>query len=175
MGERIVTFTTPYDSEYYQKKVATEKNAQYWMDIWYQHWGFEIIDRTGNKKRDLVLKGKNNNFKVEEKYREKDWGDFLVEIIQDMVGNKPGWFYTETPNILNYIILDCEKKPKIAYWIQFNKFKNWFFNYLSENKHPRGVISPEGFGLTLNIAISWDFIPEDICHRYEITNSKVPY
>jgi len=170
MGESSMNYSTLYDQEYYQAKVIIETNIQPYMDVWYRDHGFKITNRKGNFERDLVLVDKQNKpLDVEEKYRSKDWGDLLVELTQDMVKNSPGWFYTEKPDILSYIIHN-NIHPAIIYWIWFEKFRDWMFKYLASVGQANIVISPKGIGLTLNIAIPWKLIPEGIYSKHVFIN-----
>jgi hypothetical protein len=166
LGVRKLDMETPKDSQYFQEKTQMEFRAQSAMDLWYQKFGFEIVSREGTKQRDLILSRRGDKFKVEEKYREKDWGDFLIEIIQDAVSNNTGWFYSESFDRMSYVILDGYK-PKTIYWVYWSKFKDWFFEYLMKNNRPKTVISPAGYGLTINIAVPWGVIPTDIVRRFD--------
>ena len=163
---------TPVDQQYYRDKTQLEYRAQGIMNSWYQSHGFEIVSREGTRKQDLILARAGIQYKVEEKYREKDYGDFLVEIIQDAISNNPGWFYSESFDRMSYVIL-CGYKPKIIYWIHWGNFKEWFFNYLSNNKRQTAVISPAGYGLTINISVPWGVIPTTVVKRYDYEEAEL--
>lgn len=162
-----MTYQTPTDRAYFDEKTQTEFRAQGVMDAWYIQYGFEIVNRDGNKKRDLVLARDGKQIRIEEKYREKDYGDLLIELVQDLVSNNPGWLYAESMDRLCYVILDGYR-PKTIYWIDWIKFKDWLFTYLSINKIQKAIISPAGYGLTLNLSIAWDKIPGDLCKKFEL-------
>lgn len=156
------------DQEYYNNKANMEFRNQGTMDAWYISKGFMIVSREGSLRRDLVLQRGDRIIKVEEKYREKNYGDFLIEVIQDMVSNNEGWYYAEKPDRISYIILDADKKPKFVYWIKFVEFRDWWMEYLREHKKQIAWICPEGYGITLNLTVPWDKVPEEICKRFTI-------
>jgi len=147
-----------------------EFKAQGRMDYWYQSNGFEIISREGTRKRDLVLARDGNRIRVEEKYRTGNYRDLLVEIEQDLVTRDPGWFYSEDMDRLSYVILDefQRHKPEHVYWVNWPRFKDWLFHYLKDNKKQTAIISPAGYGLTLNLAIPWAAIPDSLWSKYKV-------
>lgn len=162
-----LTYTTPIDRGYYKDKTDKEKIAQSYMDKWYRSFGYVIVNRTGTKQRDLILMKNNVEIRVEEKFREKDYGDLLIEIIQDVVSNNPGWFYSETFDRLSYVTVDNNYKPVQIYWIKFVKFKSWLFDYLTKKKRAEVVFSPLGYGLTMNLPISWQSIPKEYYQKFD--------
>ena len=148
--------------------VEGEKLAQGYMDIEYHLRGYQIINRNGNRARDLLIAIDGQEYKVEEKFRSSDYGDFLVEILQCMITKEVGWFYKTKADILAYVI--CKDwKPYHFYLVDWRKFPQWFNGYLLQNKSPKCRISSRGIGLTLNLAISWGSIPDNIYERFEAT------
>jgi hypothetical protein len=133
------------------------------MDEYYQSCGYKIIDRNGNKGRDLELSKDNTSIKIEEKYRDNDWGDFAIEIIQDLETNNPGWFFYTKADYINYIIV--KDKPTVVYTIDWKKFKEYF---LKEIKRFNCFISRKGYGITLNAEIKWEYIPAHLWKKKKI-------
>lgn len=161
-----MTYTAPRDQNYYDQVRQTEFRLQGAMDNLYISLGFEIISRDGTYKHDLILSKNDKNYKVEEKYRSSDNGDFLIELVQDLTTFQQGWFYSEKPDAIVYILHKDNKLSKI-YWIDFIGFRNWWFDYLSKKRIQKAIISPKGFGLTLNLVVPWSTIPEKL---YKVIN-----
>lgn len=161
-----MSYTTPNNRAEFADNAQMEYRAQGIMDNWYMKNGFEIVSREGTRERDLILSMNGNHLKIEEKYRRKDYGDFLIELIQDIPSNSPGWFYTENPDRLVYIIVDNEEKPVSIYWVKFRDFKTWICEYLETYKIQKAVISPAGWGLTMNLAIPWRCIDKELYKKF---------
>jgi hypothetical protein len=91
---------------------------------------------------------------VDEKVREKDKGDFLVEIIQDMKTGKIGWLFGEKDYILYGSWEDLkEDYPKSLYAIDSDGVKN----YINSLKgFITTCISKKGWGNTWNIVLDWN-------------------
>ncbi len=142
-----------------------EKSMNTYMDKYYKNLGFSI-DWDGNKEYDCILHKENKSpVKVELKYRKKIYNDILVEVIQDMKTNHPGWLYTSNSRYLHYVI--CTKKPEYYYSLKFKLFKKWFFEHIKSNK-VSFIISKKGWGLTLNMPISVFKIPDNIIKKIDI-------
>lgn len=79
-----------------------EKEKQKVFDKFYQEkkWPYKRIFGKDNKKYDVVILVNKKWFKVEEKFRSKEWSDLAVETIQDTETNSSGWiYYTEAEYI----------------------------------------------------------------------------
>lgn len=159
MGQRV------RNQEQVMEGVDLEKAGQPAMDRYYKSLGLTPDRSEFSKEWDLKIIGSAGERKVEEKYRRKDWGDILVELFQAVETFELGWYYTENPDILAYIIL-----PEMyGYWIAWEKFKRWFaYSYLKENKSPECKISPKGIGISLNIAVPVREIPVNMIERIEL-------
>ncbi len=164
-----MTYETPRDQEYYKQKQQAEYRAQGRIDNWYYAMGFAEVERDADYQHDVTLRRNGTRLKVEEKYRDGDFGDLLVEIIQDVVSNGPGWFYTEKFDRLSYIVMDKNGVPVKIYWIKFDEFRNWFFGYLANKKRVPAILSAKGYGLTLNIPVDWKSIPKGIVQKFDIS------
>ena len=142
-----------------------EKSMNPYMDKYYKNLGFSI-DWDGNKEYDCILHKENKSpVKVELKYRKKIYNDILVEVMQDMKTNHPGWLYTSNSRYLHYVI--CTKKPEYYYSLKFKLFKKWLFEHIKSNK-ASFIISKKGWGLTLNMPISVFEIPDNIIKKIDI-------
>ena len=101
-------------------------------------------------------------YTAEEKFREKDYGDFLLEIMQDVGTGHKGWFYTCKAYFLVYIV-----EGQFVYFINWRKFKNWIKEDFKNVKFKTSY-SNQGYGLTVNLSINWEYIPKSIYVKYII-------
>lgn len=92
--------------------------------------------------------------RVDEKARIKDYGDCLVEIIQDIRTGNLGWLFGEKDYIFygSWDNID-DIEPTSLYSINSEKLKSYIYG-LSGNPEIR--ISKSGWGITWNIALEWD-------------------
>jgi len=164
----------PHNEKELHEFLDGERIAQPYMDKEYPLLGYTIIDRYGNKKRDLIVSKNGDQYKFEEKFRQKDYGDFLVELIQCMIIYDRGWFYTTKADYISYVICNERWIPQKIYLVDFPEFKDWLFKYLAKKKSVKSRISPKGIGLTFNIAIPWVDIPREICQIY-LTECRAPW
>lgn len=145
-------------NELIDRFVKQEKESQLILNAFYSKSGW-IYDRSvACKQYDLLISGK----RIEEKFRYANYNDFLIEIIQDILTENMGWYYTTKCDYLFYIVCDKE-----LYSVKWELFKEWFFNnwkYLQMES----IIAPGGYGLTINIAISWFIIPKELYKYFEI-------
>jgi len=101
---------------------------------------------------------------VDEKARQGDFGDCLVEIIQDMNTKKLGWYFGEKDYILYGSWIDTESNyPSSLYMIDAKKLKEYINNL---DGFIKTCISKKGWGNTWNIVLDWgDLINENIVTR----------
>ena len=137
-----------------------------YMDIYYKDIGYSI-NWNGDRQKDVTLYYNNMPTLVEHKYRQAEYPDILVEIMQDVESHDLGWLYLCGADDLHYIIC-LDKKPRYYYSIPMNKFKIWFFKWLKNKKYPQYRTSLDGWGITLNLAVPINEIPIDLIKRYEI-------
>ena len=166
-----------YTREGKQMSFKMERNNQPHADNYYESRAW-VIDRKHHTEAsyDLDL----DSVPTEEKFREGDFGDLLVEMIQCMVdiGNLTpkalGWFYTEKFDRLHYFTgCDPEGKrpPKKLYVIaNWPAFKKWLYLYLAQAGQVMCVFSPKGYGLTMNIPIKW-YLIDDKVEELELRNT----
>ena len=68
-----------------------------------------------------------------------------------------GWYYKTKADYIYYVVND-----EILYKIDWLKFKDWFIGELRKGRWFPVKISSEGYGYTLNIAITWWKISENL-------------
>ena len=135
-----------------------ERGSQKLIDQFYKYQGWNY-DRSGScETYDVIIE----EAKVEEKFRYEDYGDFLIEVMQDVISCNMGWYYKTHAERIFYII-----KDKTLYSIDWFYFKKWLKNNYS-NLRITGRISVQGYGLTVNIAIKWLDIPRDLYKTFDI-------
>jgi hypothetical protein len=134
-----------------------ERYAQQILDGYYESKNHTVDRTTACKLYDCIMDGVD---KVEEKIRQEEHNDILVEVIQDMVTYSPGWFYETRCDYLHYVFMNDTKISRFLR-IDWNKFKGWCLSkYFIDNKHPYSVISPKGWGVTVNFSIPIKDIPK---------------
>jgi hypothetical protein len=167
--------TTPNNRDEYNHFTVVEKAIQVQMDKFYYQLGYTVL-RQPTRQYDLLI----NNHPVEEKIRQNipnspnpdfrngDYSDILIEILQDMPSHKPGWINTVKADSLHYVM--CQNSAaKHLYIIPFYDFRKWFFDdYLKNNPHGIYIISPKGYGLTLNIPVKIDTIPPNLWKKENV-------
>jgi hypothetical protein len=135
-----------------------ERDSQRIIDEYYVGRGHTVDRSTSCMSYDCILDGK---YKVEEKIRQIERSDILVEFIQDAVTYAPGWFYETKCDYLHYVFMN-DTGGAISRFVRLNwgKFKYWCLTeYLKKNKHPYSVISDKGWGITVNFSIPINAIP----------------
>lgn len=150
--------------------VAGEQAARKLMLPHYPALGLTVINTNGNRERDIVCQDADTGkpVKVEEKYRDTDYGDFAIEILHDMETGELGWYYKTRGDLLAYIVCDKSWTPQKVYLVNWTAFKEWWLQYLADLKRATGPISPRGIGLTLNLTIDWPRIPPHLYKFYSL-------
>jgi len=124
------------------------KIARPFFDKFYEAKGYGVKRMTGikNKDYDCEVKIGDKWYKIEEKYRDREITDCLIETIQDTETNAPGWLYYCKAD---YILYGGGNK---IYCIDFNQLKI----FLEKHKDKFNTkISKKGWGRTENIVIDW--------------------
>ena len=136
------------------------------LDILYKKlWGEDIIiedipegseiDKEGT---DKIIKVGNKSIKIQEKKRQKDYGDFLLEI-EHIFGDgrvKKGWFYKTDADYLVYYIIPTDR----IYLIGMANLRNWVENHtiFIDSLPWRESWNPKGNYTTRNKAIPWGLL-----------------
>ena len=151
---------------------AFEGRMNKYMDKLYRFHQYEII-WNGDRQKDVTLIIDGEKKLIEHKYRyfpHKIWNDILVEIVQDIPSNEKGWIHECQADILTYIICQGDKMNEYIvhyYDIQFKEFRAWLWEWISQNKNPQFKPCFSGYGVTLNIVVPLNDIPEYLIKRYE--------
>jgi len=133
-----------------------ERKCQKILDDYYKSRGHTVDRSKACKGFDCILDG---TWKVEEKIRDREYNDILLEIIQDMETNNPGWFNETECDYLHYVFM---KGENISRFIRFkwDKFRNWYIqDYLTIHSQNHCVVSARGWGVTVNLSIPINDIP----------------
>jgi hypothetical protein len=96
--------------------------------------------------------------KVDEKVREGEYGDCLVELMQDIKTKKLGWVFGNKDWVLYGSWANIENiYPSSLYLISMPRLKGYIFSLKGILKT---VISHKGWGITWNITLYWDELIE---------------
>lgn len=125
-----------------------DKISKPFFDKFYSAKGYEVkrISGVKNKDYDCEVKIEDTWYKIEEKYRDREITDCLIETIQDTKTNSPGWLYYCKADYILYgggNRIYCIDFPKLKSFLE--KFKDKF----------NTKISGKGWGITQNIVIDW--------------------
>jgi hypothetical protein len=147
----------------YKDFTKYEKSQQELILSFYQNqMGFTPNRTSACIDFDFEFEINGKKFFAEEKFREKDYGDFLIEIMQDAAKGNKGWYYTTSAYFLFYIVGNNK-----VYIINWHKFKEWFKeNY--KNIKLRTACSCQGYGLSINVSINWEDIPKQFYTKHII-------
>jgi len=143
-----------------QNNFSFEKKKHFEFFLpYYQEKNWQVIQDNINGackiSWDVELEVFNGRFvKVDEKALRKEYGNFLVELIQDMRTGNLGWFFGEKDWIL-YGSWENEEnaEPASLYIIDSKKLKNYIYGFKGVGTT---VISHAGWGITWNIVLEWD-------------------
>jgi len=138
-----------------------EKKKRNFFDSYYKkkNWPFKRISGPENKRYNSLVEIAGKKFKFEEKARSSDYGDFLVELVQDTETQSPGWLYYCEADYILY------STPTCFYAVNFHKLKDFM------RKQGGGYplkISTKGWGKTTNAAVPWrDLIAHGIAKEIQ--------
>ena len=142
-----------------------DKKASLFLDELYKQKGFEVIGKAPDMKfddYDKIIKFKDLiTYKVEEKARNGNYGDVLIEIMEDLKSGDLGWIYQTKAERLIYCIYSdkADEKPQEVYVFKVEELKNYLFENAKELFN-KANISDKGYGLTLNV-----FLPKELGKR----------
>lgn len=166
---------SPRNAQEVKASFAFEARMKPYMDAWYLSRGHRIVTRQGNKQYDLklVLRGFEDEWLVEEKFRRGIYGDLLIELMQDVVTGEPGWFHHTRCQSLHYVFCNGERgaeKPALVYCLHWQPFKNWLVEWAGTTSHHNVINSRRGYGLTLNLVVPVRVIPSHLYHKIEMSS-----
>lgn len=136
-------------------KWEKDKHLNFFLP-YYKENGFEIIkDCVGlNWPYDMEVKKDDKIIRIDEKARQKEYDDFLVEVLQCLKTGKIGWLYKPKDIYFYASWIDLESpEPNSAYWINSHRL----IDFVVENFDDlESAISEKGYGLTYNKKAKWD-------------------
>jgi len=142
----------------YNEFTDKEKESQIIANEFYEISNWQYDRTLSCKEYDLLIEG----YKIEEKFRYIDYNDFLIEIVQDVITQNMGWYYKTTCDRVFYWVCDTK-----LYTVNWPALKKWLKDEYKTVKY-KGVISADGYGLTINISISWHDIPAHLYKTFEL-------
>ena len=149
-------------------QLERKKHLEFYLPF-YQEKNWQLIE-------DNINSGKKNDWDVkletfvgqyatiDEKAREGEFNDLLVEIIQDMKTGSPGWLFSKKDYILYGSWQDIESiYPSSLYLVKSEELKD----YICElDGFIKTCISKKGWGTTWNLRIEWqELIEKKIAKR----------
>lgn len=140
-------------------RALERKRHMEWFLPKYQELGYQLIkdniDSPYASDHDVIVKIDGRNCKVDEKARDGDFDDLLVEVLQCMRTGKIGWIYHQIDYLFYASWRDKESTvPSSAYLVDFGKLRD-FVTDESTFKQLETIISTKGYGVTLNKKVAW--------------------
>jgi len=136
---------------------------------YYQEKNWQVIQDNidGNQPIDWDVKleiSAGNHILVDEKARTGEFGDCLIEVIQDINTKKLGWLFGKKDFILYGSWIDIKSiYPSSLYMINSNKLKEYINNLDGFRKI---CISKKGWGNTWNLILSWgELINKEVAEK----------
>jgi hypothetical protein len=132
-----------------------DKESSDFLDELYKSYGGIVIEYAPKRvfdDWDKRVQFGSKTISIEEKTRARDYGDILVELVEDLKTLDPGWIYQTKADRLVYCVLE----PRLVYALPMGKLKDYVFDnirVLLRNCN----ISDQGYGKTLNI-----FVPTNL-------------
>lgn len=114
----------------------------------------DIFDDVKTNAYDVVVIGLDGVWKrIDEKARGREYGDFLVEVMQCLRTGKHGWLYKDV-DIIFYASWANEEDvaPSSAYLVEAGRLKDFVIMNMDDLK---SVTSEKGYGLSWNKVVAW--------------------
>lgn len=113
----------------------------------------DIFDDTKTNDYDVIVEYHGKRYKVDEKARNKDYGDLLVEVMECLRDGRLGWLYKK----IDYLFYASwakpeEEKPFSAYIVRMPNLKEFVIENWDELPEH---FSKKGYGLTMNKKVAW--------------------
>lgn len=138
-----------------------EKRMQVWSDkTLYPQAKLKVDRSSADQTKDLILiTEKGTRFMAEEKWRTSIYSDFLIELIQDVHTGNLGWFYKCRSKRIIYGMTSKfnyeAESPLVVFSVDMETLKRELHKLMQDGLNYRIVESKKGWGLSVNIAISW--------------------
>lgn len=149
------TVHSKFDWEAY-RALEAKRHKEFFIPK-YQKLGMKVVkdifDDTKTNNYDVIVEWEGNRYTVDEKARQREYMDMLVEVMQCIRVGKIGWLYKPVDKIFyaSWAMKD-DIEPTSAYWIDTPKLKD----FVADNwEQLPDVFSSKGYGLTLNKQIHW--------------------
>lgn len=133
----------------------TRKHQEFFLP-YYRNNRFEVIEDFTDRfsPYDMKLKKDEIIYYVDEKARQRDYDDFIVEVFQCLKTGKIGWLYKFKTHYFYASWNNPENpEPSSAYWIDSKKLIDFLATNFDELN---SVVSQKGYGLTYNKRVNWD-------------------
>lgn len=117
----------------------------------------DYIDASHAMDHDVLVKTytRDGLSKIDEKARDGDYDDLLVEVLQCMKTGKVGWIYHQIDLLFYASWRDPgTKEPTSAYLVDFRQLRD-FVTDAGNFRQLETVISTKGYGVTLNKKVAW--------------------
>jgi hypothetical protein len=148
-----------------QEFYKLEREIQGLLDDWYLSRGYAVDRSLACRKFDCMLQGR----RIEEKIRDGVRDDVLIEIVQDLRTNAPGWFYTTGCHYLHYVFTE-QRKLALILRFRYKKFKAWLLDEYWQKPFGKYQVSVKGWGVTLNLVVPTVDIPTELLESFDFRN-----
>ena len=128
----------------------------------YELFGYEVVedifDDVKTNDYDVIVKDRAGKlYKVDEKARQRDYDDLLVEVMQCLRAGRIGWLYKPIDMIFYASWTEPEGAPSSAYLVDLSRLKEFVIENYEELPE---FFSTKGYGLTLNKRTSWKVLED---------------
>ena len=133
-----------------------QKHEEFFLP-YYRDRGWEILQDNLGRNTDwdvkLLVNGKEQT--IDEKARQKEYGDFLVEIVQDLKTGNRGWVFKPKDFYFYASWVNNGKEPQSFYAINSSMLQQFVIGNWKKLV-PKMELSEKGWGTTLFAKISWE-------------------
>ena len=113
----------------------------------------DIFDDTKTNDYDVIVEIEGKRYSIDEKARNQDYGDLLVEVMQCLRSGKIGWLYKHIDYIFYASWKDANlTDPSSAYIVKMPNLRDFVIENYEELPE---VFSSKGYGLTFNKRVNW--------------------
>lgn len=126
-------------------------------------WPGCAVDYASDCFRDKTLTIQGRHYPIEEKHRRTVHRDLLVELVQDVIHMKPGWFHYNkvSGTVIIYAMFERDfGRLASVNWVILDRLRMFF----EEPENWKRVTWPppsiKGEGVTVNCAVSWNILYE---------------
>ena len=152
------TETSKFDWEEFRALEAKRHNEFFLPK--YKELGMKVVrdiyDDTKTNDYDVIVDWEGKRYSVDEKARQREYLDMLVEVMQCIRAGKIGWLYKRVDKLFYASWARKEDvEPTSAYWIDVPMLKD----FVADNwEQLPDVFSSRGYGLTFNKRLYWQHL-----------------